>query len=93
MAWRLWTFHVSAILRNLTTNEIYNASRYAYLKDRQGRFFNPFDGGIAENFWAFWRYVGEPACRRPARCGMALPEPQACWCTDAAPVVLEWVLL
>ena len=63
MAWRLFTFHVSAILRNLTTNEIYNASRYAYLKDSHGRFFNPFDGGIGENFAAFWRCAGSKCSR------------------------------
>ncbi|XP_064637705.1 putative ZDHHC-type palmitoyltransferase 5 [Lineus longissimus] len=41
-------------LGNLTTNERINRKRYNYLKDAQGKFFNPFDRGIKSNLKEFF---------------------------------------
>ena len=34
------------IARNVTTNELANWSRYRYMKDADGDFYNPFDRGV-----------------------------------------------
>lgn len=39
---------------NITTNERINAWRYNYLKNSQGRFFNPFNFGRLNNFLMFF---------------------------------------
>jgi palmitoyltransferase len=39
---------------NLTTNERINAWRYNYLKNEQGKFFNPFNFGCMNNFLMFY---------------------------------------
>jgi hypothetical protein len=48
--------HARLISRGLTTNELINHARYAYLKDpATGRFRNPFNAGsTARNWAAFW---------------------------------------
>nr|XP_028600196.1 probable palmitoyltransferase ZDHHC12 isoform X2 [Podarcis muralis] len=38
---------------NLTTAECFKTTKYAYLLDHQGKFFNPFDRGIILNFMEF----------------------------------------
>ena len=41
--------------QNVTTNELSNVHRYAYLKSAEGRFANPFDrGSVARNLRAFF---------------------------------------
>jgi len=46
----LWFQQTYQVLTNLTTNEIWNAKRYDYLKDPDtGSFFNPYDQGMVEN--------------------------------------------
>ena len=42
-------FHASLILRNLTTNEDINKHRYAYLRDDNGKYRNPFSAGACGN--------------------------------------------
>lgn len=37
------------IARNITTNEMANSLRYAYLKGSDGRFRNPYDSGCRKN--------------------------------------------
>jgi len=46
---------LSQAARNITTNELSNVHRYAYLKSAEGRFANPFDrGSFARNLRAFF---------------------------------------
>ncbi|PAA64503.1 hypothetical protein BOX15_Mlig002723g4 [Macrostomum lignano] len=40
--------------KNITTNELMNMQRYKYLQDAQGKFWNPFDRGVARNFLEFF---------------------------------------
>lgn len=45
------------VIANITQNEDINQKRYTYLKDNDGRFNNPFDGGDPiDNCWTFWWY-------------------------------------
>lgn len=37
------------VAQNVTTNELSNWSRYAYMRDDKGRYSNPFDNGIRRN--------------------------------------------
>ncbi|XP_031483677.1 protein S-acyltransferase 24 isoform X1 [Nymphaea colorata] len=43
----------SQISRNITTNELANASRYGYLRGPDGRFRNPYNHGIRKNCMDF----------------------------------------
>ena len=43
-------YHLSLILRNLTTNEDMNRHRYHYLKDDLNKYVNPFSSGPWGNF-------------------------------------------
>ena len=43
-------YHLSLILRNLTTNEDMNKHRYAYLRNDLNQFHNPFSAGPWGNF-------------------------------------------
>ncbi|KAI9917479.1 hypothetical protein PsorP6_012555 [Peronosclerospora sorghi] len=38
------------VSRNLTTNEVFNKDKYAYLKTPLDEFYNPFDRGCSHNF-------------------------------------------
>lgn len=40
---------LAQLARNITTNELANAHRYAYLRSREGGFVNPFDQGMRRN--------------------------------------------
>lgn len=40
---------LSQVARNITTNEMANVHRYAYLRNKEGRFANPFDKGCSAN--------------------------------------------
>ncbi|XP_028600196.2 palmitoyltransferase ZDHHC12-like [Podarcis muralis] len=42
---------------NLTTAECFKTTKYAYLLDHQGKFFNPFDRGIILNFMEFLHII------------------------------------
>lgn len=49
---------------NLTTNEMFNYKRYAYLRDKRGRYQNPFSRGPILNLIEFFvclpdRYTDE----------------------------------
>lgn len=50
------------ISRNITTNEVANSMRYAYLKGAGGRFRNPYDLGVKKNCSDFliYGYVEDP---------------------------------
>jgi hypothetical protein len=39
---------------NLTTNEMFNYKRYAYLRDKRGRYQNPFSRGPILNLLEFF---------------------------------------
>ncbi|POO01340.1 Transmembrane protein [Trema orientale] len=45
----LTVVQASQISRNITTNELANATRYSYLRGPGGRFRNPYDHGIRKN--------------------------------------------
>jgi palmitoyltransferase len=45
----LTVVQASQIARNITTNEMANSMRYAYLRGPGGRFRNPYDHGIRRN--------------------------------------------
>lgn len=50
-------YHFSQILHacmNLTTNEMFNYKRYPYLRDKRGRYFNPFSRGPILNLLEFF---------------------------------------
>lgn len=47
--------HLVCIAGGLTTNELLlRKHKYAYLRDADGSFSNPFDDGIASNCLTFW---------------------------------------
>ncbi|KAJ0984321.1 hypothetical protein J5N97_002677 [Dioscorea zingiberensis] len=50
----LTAVQASQIARNVTTNEMANAMRYAYLRGPGGRFRNPFDHGVRRNCTDFF---------------------------------------
>lgn len=39
---------------NLTTNEMFNYKRYPYLRDKRGRYQNPFSRGPVLNLFEFF---------------------------------------
>lgn len=45
---------VFGILMNITTNEQLRYKKYAHMKDKDGKFFNPFNGGPKRNFLDFF---------------------------------------
>lgn len=47
-------FQVFGILMNITTNEQLKYKKYAHMKDKDGKFFNPFNGGPKRNFLDFF---------------------------------------
>ncbi|EQC38140.1 hypothetical protein SDRG_04570 [Saprolegnia diclina VS20] len=48
------------IAQSLTTNEVFNKDKYAYLKDESDAFYNPFDYGVVRNCVRFWLGNDEP---------------------------------
>jgi hypothetical protein len=55
MAVMMNQYHLSLILRNLTTNEDMNKHRYTYLRDDLGKYRNPFSQGAWGNCAEFFR--------------------------------------
>ena len=55
-AWETPVFltQVRAVVKNITSNEMINQHRYAYLNNSNGQFFNPFDRGIKNNIIEFF---------------------------------------
>lgn len=47
-------FQVLHACMNLTTNEMFNYKRYHYLRDKRGRYFNPFSRGPILNLFEFF---------------------------------------
>ncbi|OQS06688.1 palmitoyltransferase [Thraustotheca clavata] len=43
------------VAQAVTTNEVFNKDKYAYLKDDNDNFYNPYDHGILSNCVSFWR--------------------------------------
>lgn len=41
---------------NLTTNEMFNYKRYPYLRDKRGRYQNPFSRGPILNLFEFFMW-------------------------------------
>jgi palmitoyltransferase ZDHHC13/17 len=57
-----WILSCTSVLHacmNLTTNEMFNYKRYAYLRDKRGRYSNRFSRGIVMNLFEF-------VCMRPS---------------------------
>jgi len=54
MAVLMNNYHAVLILRNLTTNEDMNKSRYTYLRDDMNKFHNPFSAGPLGNVREFF---------------------------------------
>lgn len=56
------------ISRNITTNELSNRVRYAYLHGPDGRFHNPYDQGVLKNCSDFLirGYTDDVIARPPA---------------------------
>lgn len=52
-----WILTCTAVLHacmNLTTNEMVNYKRYPYLRDKKGRYYNPFSRGPVLNLLEFF---------------------------------------
>lgn len=45
---------------NLTTNEMFNYKRYGYLKDKKGKYSNPFSRGPLINLFEFFFCAPDP---------------------------------
>ena len=45
---------LAQVARNITTNELMNLHRYAYLRAADGTFKNPFDKGVFKNVVSFF---------------------------------------
>lgn len=48
------SFQILHACMNLTTNEMFNYKRYPYLRDKRGRYQNPFSRGPLMNFIEFF---------------------------------------
>jgi hypothetical protein len=48
--WALFLAQTYNISHNITTNEKANWKRYSHFVDERGRFYNPYDKGILNNF-------------------------------------------
>ncbi|KNC55481.1 uncharacterized protein AMSG_01745 [Thecamonas trahens ATCC 50062] len=49
----IWFSQTWFISRNELFNEVRNGAKYRYLRNSDGQKFNPFDEGVAGNWWAF----------------------------------------
>lgn len=47
-------FQILHACMNLTTNEMFNYKRYSYLRDKRGRYQNPFSRGPVLNLIEFF---------------------------------------
>ncbi|XP_044749443.1 probable protein S-acyltransferase 23 isoform X2 [Coccinella septempunctata] len=54
LGWILTCTSVLHACMNLTTNEMFNYKRYPYLRDRRGRYYNPFSRGPIFNLIEFF---------------------------------------
>lgn len=45
---------------NLTTNEMFNYKRYPYLRDKRGKYSNPFSRGPIINLFEFFFCAPDP---------------------------------
>lgn len=54
LGWILTCTSVLHACMNLTTNEMFNYKRYSYLRDKKGRYLNPFSRGPVLNFIEFF---------------------------------------
>ncbi|EEB15132.1 Palmitoyltransferase TIP1, putative [Pediculus humanus corporis] len=58
-----WILTCTSLLHacmNLTTNEMFNYKRYSYLKDKKGKYFNPFSRGPFVNLFEFFFCAPDP---------------------------------
>lgn len=51
---KIFTFQILHACMNLTTNEMFNYKRYSYLRDKRGKYCNPFSRGPFFNFIEFF---------------------------------------
>lgn len=54
LGWILTCTSVLHACMNLTTNEMFNYKRYSYLRDKRGKYLNPFSRGPVLNFIEFF---------------------------------------
>lgn len=54
LGWILTCTSILHAMMNLTTNEMFNYKRYAYLRDKRGRYNNIFSRGVALNLFEFF---------------------------------------
>uniref|UniRef100_A0ABD2W6N1 Palmitoyltransferase n=1 Tax=Trichogramma kaykai TaxID=54128 RepID=A0ABD2W6N1_9HYME len=54
LGWILTCTSVLHACMNLTTNEMFNYKRYSYLRDKRGKYWNPFSRGPLLNFVEFF---------------------------------------
>ncbi|KAL0111526.1 hypothetical protein PUN28_013021 [Cardiocondyla obscurior] len=54
LGWILTCTSVLHACMNLTTNEMFNYKRYSYLRDKKGKYLNPFSRGPVLNFIEFF---------------------------------------
>lgn len=50
----MFLFQILHACMNLTTNEMFNYKRYSYLRDKKGRYLNPFSRGPILNLVEFF---------------------------------------
>lgn len=59
LGWILTCTSVLHACMNLTTNEMFNYKRYPYLRDKRGRYHNPFSRGPILNLFEFFVCFGD----------------------------------
>ncbi|KAK0170890.1 hypothetical protein PV328_008681 [Microctonus aethiopoides] len=57
LGWILTCTSVLHACMNLTTNEMFNYKRYSYLRDKRGKYLNPFSRGPVLNFIEFFLHL------------------------------------
>ncbi|OXU25319.1 hypothetical protein TSAR_016294, partial [Trichomalopsis sarcophagae] len=65
LGWILTCTSVLHACMNLTTNEMFNYKRYSYLRDKKGRYWNPFSRGPILNFVEFFLCPSDEYANNP----------------------------
>ncbi|XP_058790937.1 uncharacterized protein LOC131664087 [Phymastichus coffea] len=65
LGWILTCTSVLHACMNLTTNEMFNYKRYSYLRDKRGKYWNPFSRGPVLNLIEFFLCPSDPYANEP----------------------------